>query len=864
MDHREEHRVRTAAGHALRRLGPLTAVQLTRELTALDHLDPAIVPEPRALWSLLLQEPEDGFAAVPLVDGRLCDLDQVLDGLTLVRVLADGERGGDRLELGSDLAPLTLLCDDAFELPLEGGGVLHSRGGNLAGPTGWVPDAAVLQLIWIGGTCRVTGLEAPPAPQQRTADRLREVHGIIRELEQVVDVVELVLEARVRYPRLLSTPSAPLSMLLEAADLRVVDDRVLTRDEPDPQPYDPFREVAEHLRADHGFDEDEVADLRRIHGAVDSMVDGLRSALVARLEAEDARLPTPQELLSELTAVGPDADEVEAGPFSGVVAALARTLEDEELAGALLEDVVAGDALRAMVLGEMIDVLDRELPRRRARANAAWVRSVTTELNADDHLPAEAFVRRALELDPDHLGATVAMAGYLDDRGRAGAALSYLQRLEGHGIEQDRALLARYAQPGPAAAERNAPCPCGSGRKYKVCCQRSNGWPLAERMDWIWHKIVRFATSPVGQDVLVDAALHAGASPDLDAALEDPILVNLALFEGQLLTDLCDLRGALLPADELELLRRWCEVAASVQEVIEVVGGSGVRLLDLTTGERTEVVDRALRRQLQVGDAILAWLVPTPQGVVPSVGTLTIPDHQREGLLALLDGGPGLEELAGWYASLHAPPGLATTDGDPLELIRRSYRVPDPDAAWAALAEQLEEDGPGLLAFSDKDGQRWVMGSITREDDDLVVQVNSATRAAWFDDLIRGVAPDATIVDEERRAVAELLAGRGDEGEIDHEDMGDDEGLLDLERLDPQARSELEAQLDEMMRAHEEAWVDTPLPALSGATPRQAAADPTRRDVLLRLLQEFQDHATRWDSPGRPMDADRLRGLLGL
>lgn len=861
MEHHAEQRLRTAAGEILRRLGPLTVPQLADALAARDDLDPAEVPEPRELWSLLLDLPEEeeGFIAFPLADGRLCDLDQVFSGLTLTRALGDDERGGDRLELKTDLAPLRLLFDDALELPFDGDGVLRSDRGSLAGPPGWVPDAAAMQVTWTDGTCRVAALAEVPAPDRRTADRLAEVHGIVRELERVVDVVELMLEARARYPRLLSTSSAPLSVLLETAGLRVVDDRVLASDEPDPQPFDPFREVEAHLRADHGFDDDEVADLRRIHTAVDAMVDGLRSALVARFEADATRLPTPEELLSELTAIDPDTDEVGTGPFVGVVAALAHSLSDEELAAALLEDVVAGDPLRAMVLGQMVEFVERTLPHRRARANAVWVRAVLVELNADDHTAAEVLLRRALELDPDHLGATVAMAGYLDDRGRAGAALGYLQRLEGPGIEEDRALLARYAQPGPAAADRNAPCPCGSGRKYKVCCQRSNGWPLAERMDWIWHKIVRFATSPVGQDVLVDAALHAGASPDLDAALEDPILVNLALFEGQLLTDLCDLRGAFLPADELALLRSWSEVLASVQEVLEVAPGSGLTLLDLTTGDRTEVVDRSLSRQLEVGDAILAWLVPTPGGVAPSVGTLRVPDHKREELLGLLDEGPGVEELAHWYASMHAPPGLATTDGDPLELIRRTYRIGDPDATWAALAEQLEEDGPGLLAFSEKHGQRWVMGSITREGDDLVVQVNAATRAAWFDDLIRSVAPEAEVVDEGRRSAADLLAGLGDD-----DGDGDDDGLLDLDALDPQDRSELEAQLDGMMRAHEDAWVDTPLPALQGATPREAAGDPTRRDVLLRLLQEFEDHAARWDSPGRPMDADRLRGLLGL
>ena len=58
---------------------------------------------------------------------------------------------------------------------------------------------------------------------------------------------------------------------------------------------------------------------------------------------------------------------------------------------------------------------------------------------------------------------------------------------------------------------------------------------------------------------------------------------------------------------------------------------------------------------------------------------------------------------------------------------------------------------------------------------------------------------------------------------------------------------------------YETNWADSPIPALRGLTPRQAAADPTRREDLERLLAEFP-------STGSPlhMDAQRLRQLLDL
>ena len=52
---------------------------------------------------------------------------------------------------------------------------------------------------------------------------------------------------------------------------------------------------------------------------------------------------------------------------------------------------------------------------------------------------------------------------------------------------------------------------------------------------------------------------------------------------------------------------------------------------------------------------------------------------------------------------------------------------------------------------------------------------------------------------------------------------------------DPQ----IAAALDSFARASEAAWLDEAIPALRGLTPRQAAADPTRRDDLVRLLEEF-------------------------
>ena len=49
----------------------------------------------------------------------------------------------------------------------------------------------------------------------------------------------------------------------------------------------------------------------------------------------------------------------------------------------------------------------------------------------------------------------------------------------------------------------------------------------------------------------------------------------------------------------------------------------------------------------------------------------------------------------------------------------------------------------------------------------------------------------------------------------------------------------------EVSRQPQTHWLDDKIPALDGLTPRQAAADPTRREQLERLLDEFDRRAER-------------------
>jgi hypothetical protein len=815
----------------------------------------------------------------PLVTGGTCDLDEVLAGLTLTHRLDDEERGHDRLRTGTDLDPLVLAeleTPDGLEVPVAGAEPAHydRQGSWLDLPAGVLPDAPAVAVRISDDGLVLEGLEdgQVPASDPVAADRLLDTLRILRRHEGGIDLPLLVLEARVRYPLLFAEPQAPLGELLAGVGivehpsfgLFLPEEEVPDHDHLDDEDADD--DLLEHLRADHLLDDRLAGAVLRFQHALLQSVNVVLRELLERTRA-----------LPEGADLGPTVDAGRDGSLmrdavlgdedvhEDAVPALVAALEDDDATAALVEDVLGDDQSCAGAVLAFLDRAGSDLRHRRAKGNAAWLRARALELIADDHAEAERELRRAHDLGA-HASATFDLARYLSDRGQAGAALGLLRQLSGPDVAAWQELLEPYAAPGPTAAGRNDPCPCGSGRKHKVCCQPRNGWPLQARLEWVWDKATTFAVRPPALELL--QAVGRSLQP-LDVDTRRPAAAGLALFEGGLLADLCDLRGSLLPADELELLDAWSrDTRVGLYETVAVGAGDEVTLLDLLRGERHTFVDPGMARTVEVGGAGFGWLVAEPDGTRrPILGPSTVPDAWREPLLELLADDPDLDDVVDTLRELAAPTRLATTDGDALRFVTRVLEVADLDATWTALTSQLEEHEDGTLHLTeDRDGVSWARGTIRREDGRLVVDTLSLERADRLTALVREVAPEVRVVDEERRSPADLLDDEeGEEDGFDDEDGPDDEGgLLDLEALPPDQRAAAEEVLTTFMRQTEDRWIDTPIPALGGATPREAAEDPTRRDQLARLLDTFPDAAGAAGGAGRGMDADRLRELLGL
>ena len=146
-------------------------------------------------------------------------------------------------------------------------------------------------------------------------------------------------------------------------------------------------------------------------------------------------------------------------------------------------------------------------------------------------------------------------------------------------------------------------------------------------------------------------------------------------------------------------------------------------------------------------------------------------------------------------------------------------------------------------------GMPHIRAVLERDGDTLRVATNSAERMDRVLATLVRLDPTMRVLDDSRRPIrdareaAELAA-----------QLPAAEDALDPD--DP----DVAEMLDEFIREYEAKWLEEPIPALDGHTPRQAADDPTRRPDLIKLLDSFPaDDGT----PGR-MSAQRLRSALGL
>lgn len=402
---------------------------------------------------------------------------------------------------------------------------------------------------------------------------------------------------------------------------------------------------------------------------------------------------------------GPTVDEA--------VTILDRALADEPVTEAFAYECITVDPAPAHALdgfaARLIDLGS-------TRAATPWLRA-----RALDRLgrveDVELLVQAALARDPGFVPALELAARYANDRGDAPRALELL-RAAGVPDHDERVVLLQgiLALPRPTAG-RNDPCPCGSGRKFKQCCERSPVAPLDERARWLWHKGVEHLHDGPRRwrCIEVAAALEGVDTVTAESAylaLTSTLVLDLVLCEDHEWDRFLDQRGPLLPADERALAATWAAIGRSLFEVVEVRPGHGVVVRDLrspapSTGSspRVEVRSPRFAAQAEPGLVVFSRVLPTGTTHQFFGGVHVLAPGQLERLTDLLDGRPDALAVAHAIGRAAESAPLTTSEGEPLVFCTARYRLGPDDAAdgVAALVDRLTATGALTPADPDDD-----------------------------------------------------------------------------------------------------------------------------------------------------------------
>jgi SEC-C motif len=451
------------------------------------------------------------------------------------------------------------------------------------------------------------------------------------------------------------------------------------------------------------------------------------------------------------------------------------------------------------------------------------------------------------------------------------------------------------------AAARNNPCPCGSGRKYKRCClaEEKRASREARFDDAVGGRIQDWSTKVAGDEI--GAAFEEFGGPNRTMSDSD-MQVFATWFS-------CDreLPGGGTPAeryaarpdlsaDEREAASRIAAAALGFHRVLAVEPGHWILLEDIVRGTQararsTNVSGDAVRWDILLG-RLMDGETPSLWGPVrffephdepellAELRRLTGADDNGAELSAAFRNG-ALELMRFKPSSWSVSPSFFTPEGDPMADWQARWRVSEPAVAGDRLrvfGNLLPDESPEIEItvrrdrLLTKDRPALPQGALVIEAERLDDRDSIPIARLWLEgaklcaeamsearlDLaIEAVETDfgdiAELVERNVIPIEERLEG--------HSESGEDVADGTHSGLSPAQEQRL---LGSFMTGRMRRWLDEPLPALDGETPREAVAGE-RRDEVVRLVRGLENHADRARRRGEPgAEVSWLRSELSI
>lgn len=472
-----------------------------------------------------------------------------------------------------------------------------------------------------------------------------------------------------------------------------------------------------------------------------------------------------------------------------------------------------------------------------------------------------------------------------------------------------------------AEISRNAPCPCGSGRKFKQCCLAKVSATDLSRVrvrraeGRVVDALLAFALHRFGKPFFEHAWLDfwAGAPPDADEFTDIPEFDAMFMpwFVTAFVRDpygegvdpawpdepigLHWIRTERPPIDALE--REWllaaCASPMSVFVVEGVESGQSLDIRDVFTGRRFRVLEQTASRTVRQSDLLFVRVV-TAGGmclmfgmapfVVPARLHLQILDWRDRVFKRRTPTRRDLMEYDVEMRDLYLElaheiqnpvmPRLRNTDGDPLEPTTLVYDL------TSAVADVFERLRP-LATLGEhehvSDMETDEAGTMTGA---IVSWVKAGNRKnkAWDNTILGTLRLEngrlTAEVNSTRRAnrlekelkrllghAAALRARSVANVDLMLKDRQTERARATGRAPSPLAERERPAEFDtledELYQQHLAAWIDTRVPALGNRTPRQVVRTARGRERVEALLTSFEGS----DAASRPARRDALRAL---
>ena len=432
-------------------------------------------------------------------------------------------------------------------------------------------------------------------------------------------------------------------------------------------------------------------------------------------------------------------------------------------------------------------------------------------------------------------------------------------------------------------SEPNQPCPCGSGKKYKHCCQRAksnegafestqsefkpHAGAVEKAMDWLVNRHRKGWT--VSFERLRDELLNPSEREklsQLDGETLSGVQINLTewlLAEGEIQTQGSNRRisdyligpsGPNWTVGQREWLQQLGQRPLRLYNVTDVIRGEGMTLCDTLNADAAPMVvrDRSASQGLEPGMYLgcrvmregeyfqlsgATYLFSMLHG--PVVANSLRTTAKEFGPLPGLAKKQGLVLMSAWLKQFVSPPPMPTMvdmhSGEPIVLITDHYHVLD----WESLARTLQGcadvEGNQMEGWSRiidcDDGQIRPLAHINlgEKKDQIEIFYKTQTQAdqgrAWFDGLTAGaVAFLKRKVTDSKNIRSQSNAPQADAG------MG-------LPDIDPQ---ELTRAMAEIVKRTYANWADEPIPALNNKTPRLAIQTASGLERVKGLLRSYE------------------------